>query len=357
MDFYLIDNEKLYALCVDIFKREGLDDTSAADVAEMLISADLRGVRSHGVIRVKKYLDRIRSGGAKKNANMQVVYETPVTAVLDADNGLGGVASAMAVRLARSKAEQYGFGMVSVKNSNHFGMAGHWALKLAKDDMIGFSGSNTSPGMPPPGAVKPGIGNNPFAIAYSGEKYKDICVDMASSVVAMGKVVDMVQRGQPVPFGWFLDKDGNDSNDLRQAAMVLPFAGHKGYGIAFVVETLASLLSGGALPQNMNNQMQGDKPELASQYFAAIKIDAFRPASDFRADVDSYIDFLKTLPVKEGTNIVKYPGEIELNNKKQITSDGVRLPETLVNELMAVAGGYEIPKEQYAFLTERRVSA
>ncbi|MEL7608037.1 MAG: Ldh family oxidoreductase [Bacillota bacterium] len=354
MEFYLIDDQKLRSLCVDIFKREGLDDTSSADVADMLISADLRGVRSHGVIRVKKYLDRISSGGANKNANMRVVHETPVTAIIDADNGLGGVVSGMAVRLARSKAEQYGFGMVSVKNSNHFGMAGHWALKLAEDDMIGFCGSNTSPGMPPPGAIKAGIGNNPFAIAYSGNRYKDVCVDMASSVVAMGKAVDLVQRGQPVPFGWFLDKDGNDSNDLRQAAMVLPFAGHKGYGIAFVVETLSSLLSGGALPQNMNNQMQGDKPELASQYFAAIKIDAFRPAAEFRADVDTYIDFLKTLPVKEDVDFVKYPGEIELNNTKQILAQGVRLPETLVNELAAVAKGYAIPEAQFAFLTERR---
>lgn len=354
MEFYLVENEKLRGLCTEIFRQEGLDGASAQDVADMLISADLRGVRSHGVIRVKKYLDRIRSGGANRQANMQVVRETPVTAVIDADNGLGGVASGMAVRLARAKAQQTGFGMVSVRNSNHFGMAGHWALALAGEDMLGLCGSNTSPGMPPPGATKAGIGNNPFAIAYSGGKYKDVCVDMASSIVAMGKVVDLVQRGQPVPFGWFLDKDGNDSNELRQAAMVLPFAGHKGYGVAFVVETLATLLSAGALPQNMNDQMQGDKPELASHYFAAISISAFRPVDEFRADVDAYIDFLKTLPVRDGVDSVKYPGEIELNNYKRITVQGVRLPETLVNDLRSVAQGYGIPADQYAFLTEKK---
>ena len=351
MDFYLIDHQKLRALSTAIFRSEGLSEEAAADVAEMLISADLRGVRSHGVIRVKKYLDRIRAGGANKNAELKVIFETPISAVIDADNGLGGPASAMAVRLARRKAESSGFGMVSVRNSNHFGMAGHWSLALSGEDMIGFCGSNTSPGMVPTGALKAGIGNNPFAIAYSGDKYKSICVDMASSVAAMGKAVDLMKRGQPIPFGWFLDKDGNDSNDLRQAAMLLPFAGHKGYGIAFIVETLSSLLAGGSLPQHMNDQMKGDKPELASHFFAALKVDAFRPAAEFRFDVDRYIDFLKTLPVKEGVDSVMYPGEIELKNKKDIENNGIRLPETLVNELTEIAKEYGIPESEYTFLS------
>lgn len=353
MKFYRVDSHKLSNLCREIFKGEGLDESSASDVTDLLIAADLRGVRSHGVIRVKKYLDRIKSGGANKDADMKIVRETPVTAVLDAEDGLGGVASARAVRMAREKAENNGIGLVTVLNSNHFGMAGHWALALAGDNMLGFCGSNTSPGMPPPGAIRAGIGNNPFAFAYSGRKYPDICVDMASSIVAMGKVVDLVKRGQPVPFGWFLDKDGKDSNDLKEAAMVLPFAGHKGYGVAFIVETLSSLLAGGTLPHLMNDQMKGDLPERASQYCMAIRIDCFRPVDDFKSDVDTYIDFLKSLPVKEGIDTVYYPGEIEYNHKEEVLAQGIRLPETLTDELRAIAESYHLDPSLILCLTEK----
>jgi len=353
MQYYLVEPEKLKLYCAKIFEGEGVPPDSALEVAEMLVSADIRGVRSHGVARVKPYSARMRDGGADCFAEVSVDRETPVTAVLDANASLGGVASAKAVQMAREKAKASGIGLVAVRRSNHFGMAGHWALKLAGDDMIGFCGSNTYGTMVPPGAKKPGIGNNPFSFAYSGGKYRDICVDMATSVVAAGKALDLTLQGKPVPEGWFLDKDGNPTTDYYKRGMMLPFAGHKGYGIAFIVETLSTFLSGGVLTPAMNPQTNNALPELASHSFGAVRIDAFRDLAGFKADVDTYIDFLKSLPVADESVTVKYPGEIELNAKKKTLSEGISLSETLVDELAGIGQGVGLSEQESAFLRAR----
>jgi LDH2 family malate/lactate/ureidoglycolate dehydrogenase len=233
-------------------------------------------------------------------------------------------------------------------------MAGNWALRIAGDDMIGFSCSNTSAIMPPVGARKPGIGNNPFSFAYSGSKYREICVDMASSTVAIGKALDLAVQGKPVPEGWLLDREGRPTTDFYKMGMVLPFAGHKGFGIAFVVETFATFLSGGTLTPDMNPQQGSAQPELASHSFGAIKISTFRDLAEFRNDVDSYIDFIKSLPLQDDVKSVKYPGEIELAIKQQILKEGIGLPETLIRELSEFGVEAGVSVRDTAFLTERK---
>ena len=355
MNEYLINYDKLCDFTTEVFKLAGCGAAEAEAVAGLLVDSDLRGVRSHGVIRIKQYVTKILGGGASPDAVMEVVKETSNTAVLDAKGGVGAVASIKAVALARKKAAESNLGLVSVKNSNHFGMAGHWALMLAGEDMIGFACSNTSPSMPAPGATQPALGNNPFAFAYSGEKYKEICVDMACSIVAGGKVKDLASRGKEIPMGWFLDADGKPSNDPHEMSMLLPFAGHKGFGVAFIVETLGAMLSSGALAFETNPQSDSGLPENASQFFGAIKIDAFREPSDFKKAVDASIDFQKSLKKQEGVENIKYFGEIEYENKKRIMSEGVTLPETLTDEIASVAISLGMPTEKTLFLTEKLI--
>lgn len=351
MSMYLVKPDQLQAFCQTVMSRAGLSETAAKDVADLLISADLRGVRSHGVLRVKQYIGNCEAGGANKTPNIQVLSETETTAVMDADYALGGVSSGAAVRLAREKAAKHGIGMVSVKNCNHFGMAGHWSLKLAGDDMIGISASTVSPNMPAPGGILPVVGNNPFSIAVSGNKYKELCVDMASSVCAAGKAMDLMNQGKEIPMGWFFDEKGEPTNDMKNARMMAPFAGHKGYGIAIAVELFSGMLSGGALPQNMNGQGDRSKPELANQVFIAVNISAFRRPDEFRAALDSYIDFIKTSPLRQGVDGVKYPGEIEYNTKLNTQKTYITLNPKVAGELAEIADGFNIPKEEYAFLT------
>ena len=240
--------------------------------------------------------------------------------------------------------------MVVVRNSNHFGMGGHWALKLAGDDMIGFACSNTDLTMGPPGCKEPFMGNNPFAFAFkAGEKYPEVCVDMATSGVAFGKCKDLAKRGKDIPSGWMLDKDGNDTTKLEDCYMMTPMAGHKGFGIAFVVELFATLLSGGVLSPDINNQDLTDTPELSSQCFACFNISAFRDLAEFQSTAENYIDRLHEVPMKQGS--AKYPGEIEYGCKQVNAKEGVVLPESLVEDLIALGKEYDVDG---AFLKENK---
>ena len=355
MDEYRINFDKLKEFTTEIFEKTGCSRKDAEAVAELLVDSDLRGVRSHGVIRIKQYVEKIAGGGANPAAEMEIISETSNTAVLDAKGGIGAVASLKAVEIAKEKAEKNNIGMVAVRNSNHFGMAGHWAIMLSGENMIGFACSNTSCSMPAPGAAEPALGNNPFAVAYSGEKYKEVCVDMACSVAAHGKAVDLKSRGKEIPMDWFLDKDGNYTNDLDVVDMLIPFAGHKGFGIAFLVETFGEFLSGGAHSYDMNQQLDPNASEDASQFFGAIKIEAFQNLKKFREDVDAFIDFEKGLKKKDGVEAIKYYGENEYDNKMRIRKEGVTLPISLINEIREVALKLGISPDRMKFFTEEPV--
>ncbi len=335
MKNYVVMPDSLKAYIANVFSKVGVDRQGANSIAELLVHADVRNVHSHGVIRTIPYIDKIRQGGASKTSSYKIVHETPNTAVIDAEGGLGALAGEIAVKMCREKAKKNLISMVSVRNSNHFGMAGHWAMKLAGDDMIGFACSNTDPSMSPPGAIVPFMGNNPFAFAFkASEKYPEVCTDMATSAAALGKAKDMAKRGKQIPEGWLLDKNGNPTTDVNECFMLVPMAGHKGYGIAFVVEMFATLLSGGVLSPDINNQDLPDVPELSSQCFGCINISAFRDLNEFHKSSEKYIEDIHALPMKEGMGTAKYPGEIEYGCKLYNLENGVVLPANLIDELI-----------------------
>ncbi len=351
MKNYAVDAKQLQKFEQQIFEKAGVKPEDAAVIAELLVHADLRNVRSHGVIRTVPYLEKIEQGGASLKSTYPVVRETANTAVIDAEGGLGAIAGEKAVRLAREKAKNSLLSMVVVKNGNHFGMAGHWALKLAGDDMIGFACSTTDLTMGPPNAKAPFMGNNPFAFAVkAGEKYPEFCVDMATSLVAMGKCKDLAKRGKPIPSGWMLDKEGNDTTNVADCYMMTTMAGHKGFGIALIVELFATLLSGGVLSPDINNQDLPDVPELSSQAFGCVNISAFRDLKEFQKSAEEYIARLHALPMREGAGAAMYPGEIEYGNKQKNRKEGVVLPETLTDDLKKLAERLGVDA---SFLTEK----
>ena len=308
MQNYVVDSGKLKEYTTKLFLAAGLAQTDAQAVSELLVHADLRNVRSHGVLRTVPYLEKFQKGGASKTSAYPVVKETTNSAVIDAQGGLGALAGEKAVAIAREKAKTALMSMVVVRNSNHFGMGAHWALKLAGNDMIGFACSTTDLTMGPPGCKEPFMGNNPFAVAFkAGEKYPEFCVDMATSGVALGKCKDLAKRGKPIPSGWMLDKNGNDTTKVEDCYMMTPMAGHKGFGIALIVELFATLLSGGVLSPDINNQDLPDVPELSSQCFGCINISAFRDLAEFQETAENYIDRLHQIPMKEGAGDAKYP--------------------------------------------------
>lgn len=348
---YIVFHDELETFVRNIFLAFGLEEDEANIVAHTLIEADLRGIYTHGVIRVGVYLERLRQGGTLAGQKCTVLSETSTTALLSGNNGIGAVISNEAVTLARKKAQESNIGAVCVKLSNHFGIGAFWAQKLAGDNMIGFACSNVEPLMPATGGKTPTIGNNPFSIAVPNGKGTHMCLDMACSVVAAAKMFEYQLRNEQMPLGWFLNKEGQPTTDPFSASMVLPFGGYKGYVLAVMVEAMTSLLSGGNFGYDIGSQY-GDlkNPNHISHYFMAIKIDAFRELEDFKRSVDRYIEYLHNIPTVDNSSRVYYPGEIEEINRRKSLSKGIQLSANLVEELCQIAISVGLDEPACAFL-------
>jgi len=328
----------------------GLSEGDADQVAECLVNADLRNVISHGVVRMGNYVDRLKGGGAKAKPDITIVSETPTTAILDGDDCLGSVVSNRAVAMAREKAAASGMGFVTVRRSNHFGMAAFWSIKLAGNDMIGYSGSNVEPIVCVTGGKSGGIGNNPFSYAFPTKNHSVVCFDAACSVMAGGKKFEYQRLGKQLPEGAFCTKDGKPTTDPFHADLMLPFGGHKGYGLAVVVEMFSSILSGGNFGSAMGSQYHKlNSPAHSAHYFMAIKIDAFRPLEDFHKSADAFVDYLHNLPRADGVSRIYVPGELENESKAQKEKDGLRIQDLVLDDLIKLGKEVGLNEARSAF--------
>lgn len=332
-----VNPEKIRSLVTEIFIRKNLPQDDATIIANALLDANLTGRASHGILRTKAYVDRLDAGGDNPRANVQVVNESETTALIDGDDGLGMVVSYKAAQIAREKAEKYGMSCVVVKNANHYGAAAYWTEMIAQDDMIAFSCTNVEPLVAPPGGKAVALGTNPLCVYVPSASHGPMCLDIATSTVALGKLLDYRLKQQPLGDGWAVDEAGIPTTDPNKAKYLTPFGAHKGYGISVMIEVLTGLLAGGEFG-NQINSMYGelDKPNKISCCFIAIKIDRFRPLEQFKADVDRLIDYLHSIPAAEGQKVY-FPGEIELMNKEKAQETGLLLPETLIEELTVIA--------------------
>lgn len=329
-----IKTDRLRKIVVDIFVKNGLSEAHAEMIADNLVEANARGVNSHGVLRVENYLNKIKLGSANPTPNIKTVHESPFSAVLDGDNGLGAVVGTEGMRVCRKKAEEVGIGCVAVRNSNHYGSAAYYCLRMAQDDMIAFSCSNVEPLMGPPGAKTVVIGNNPFCMAAPSGKYGLFCSDMATSQIALGKVLDHRITKTKLPGMYAIDADGNPTDDPDAAKFLMPTGLHKGYGIAYQLEILCSMLSGGHFGDQINSMYGAvDKPNNLSHYFMAVKISAFRDVAEFKADMDAMVEYVKSVPTKSGSSII-IPGEPEAASKERAAHDGVSIPSTVIADLV-----------------------
>lgn len=344
---YKVTAEKLINYCADILKGYGVKEENAKIVAKSLVDADLRNVSSHGVIRLSVYLRRIQSGGTKGNPNITIPKETAVSALIDGDNGLGSVVSEKATDLAIEKAEKMGISVVAVRNSAHYGAASYWAMKMAKHGMIGMSCSNVEPYMAVTGGNGRNIGNNPISYVFPTKSYGYISYDIACSKMAGGKALAYAVLGKQLPKDSFLDKDGKPTTDPNAAYSPLPFAGHKGYGLAVVVEMLTSVLAGGAFGKEIGSQYDLiDKPNRISHFFTAFKIDLFQELEDYYKKADGFVEYLRNLPKAENVKQIYYPGELENISKKDKLENGLLFKAGLIDELVDFARKAGIPEDE-----------
>ena len=345
MSKHNVNWEQLRTCCQNLFIAEGVAEKDAFVIADNLVDADLCGVESHGVSRMGNYLKRIDTGVFSTKFEMKVKQEHAASLALDACNSFGMLAGKYAMERSIEKAKEAGTCFTTVSDSNHFGMAAYFLNMAAKADMIAITGTNASPTMAPWGSFKPYFGTNPIAIAIPGME-QPIILDMATSVVAMGKIGMAEKLGKPIPEGWALDKDGNVTTNPTEArsGTLLPLGGPKGSGLALCIEVLSAILSGA----NTSSQMgllwvDFENPQNVGHFFLVIDPSKFVPLDEFKGRVQNMVQEIKALPKTPGTEEILMPGEIEQRNKKDRMANGINLPETVYNELKSLCEKHNVP--------------
>jgi ureidoglycolate dehydrogenase (NAD+) len=333
----LIEKDKIRELVVRKLIKGGLNDGEANIVADVLIHADLRGVSSHGVLRTKHYVKRLTEGGLNPSPNYTIKQTGPVTAIFDGDNGMGHVIAKKAMEYAIKTAKENGVGMVAVINSSHCGALSYFVQVAARENLIGIALTHTDKSVVPFGSVKPFFGTNPLAFAFPAKRNEPIILDMATSNVALGKILHARELGNKVPMDWGVDEKGNPSTNPHQIVHLLPMGGAKGYGLAMVVDILSGILTGSAFGPHIS-MMYGDydKYRGLGHFLCVIDPGVFTNTDLFLEQIDQMIDEIHELPPAPGFDKVMVPGEPEQLQEKRRNENGIPLPESVYEFLRTV---------------------
>mgnify|MGYP003772885807 FL=1 len=336
----------------------GCSDEHASLASKVLISADARGIDSHGVARLSGYVRLWEVQRINANPQIKIVYETPSTAVVDGDAGLGLVVAPYAMQVAIDKAMQCGTGWVSVKNSNHFGIAGYHAMMALQHDMIGMAMTNASALVAPTFSIERMLGTNPIAVVIPANEQPPFVADFATTTAANGKLEILQRKNADTPLGWVQDVDGNESTDaniLKKAGALLPLGSdrehgsHKGYALGSIVDIFSAVLSGASygpwappfpayvpMPQNMPGDGLG-------HFFGAMRVDAFRPADEFKQHMDNWISRFRKAKPAPGHEKVLIPGDPEREMQELRIREGIPVVEAVLDDLQKLSQKFNIP--------------
>jgi L-2-hydroxycarboxylate dehydrogenase (NAD+) len=343
-----VDHRKLRRFVSLTFEKLGMARSDAEIAADALVAADLRGVDTHGVIRVTPrtwYVKWLRDSDMKATPDIRVVSETASSALIDGDSGMGMVLGHRAMELAIRKASETGVGVVGVCNSRHFGMSAYYAMQALAHGMVGISMTNASRQVVPTFGREAKFGTNPICVAAPAGDELPFVLDMATTTAAAGKLEVAARFGHRIPTGWALNQNGEPTEDpkvAQKARRLLPLGAtraggsHKGYGLAVVVEILCGVLTGTVTALNANQIPRG-------HFFGAIRIDSFRPVNEFKRDMDRLIRELKSTAPMEGEERVYVPGEIEFETAKDRAANGIPLHRSILSSLRELGAELAIP--------------
>jgi L-2-hydroxycarboxylate dehydrogenase (NAD+) len=341
-----------------IFLHFGVPPQDAAQAADVLASADLRGIDSHGVARLYSYYGMLSEGHINPRAKIAIIRSTPSTATVDGDNGLGLVVGPQANHIAMDMAEKAGSGWVSVCNTNHFGIAGYYVLQALRRDLIGWAMTNSTSLVTPLWGMQRMLGTNPIAIAFPGKEEPPIVIDMATCAAAYGKIEIARRKKQPIPLGWGIDSEGRNTtnpDDPVNGGCLLPLGsdrergGHKGYALAVMVDVLCGALSGAnwgpfappfALRQAIPERSVGKG---IGHFFGAMRIDGFIEADEFKRQIDEYIRVFRATKPAPGTNGPLIPGDPEREAERERAEGGIPLLLPVVEDLRAISKASGVP--------------
>jgi LDH2 family malate/lactate/ureidoglycolate dehydrogenase len=345
-----INHERLTDFVAALYEAHGVPTHEARIVAGRQVEANLVGHDSHGIIKTDDYLTRVQKGHIVPGAAFEVESESPTTAVIDGNWGFGFVITEQAMELAIEKARTTGVAALTVRHQGHIGRLGAYTAMAAEAGMIGLMTADSGLGpksAPPYGGRERRLGTNPISIAVPSGQDGAVCIDIATTSVASGKLQVARSRGQKIPFGWILDVDGrptDDPADYYAGGALLPLGadqGHKGYGLSFMVEVLSGLLTGlgfGVDPKGRHND---------GCFIAVFDVSRFRDLPGFSADVDEFIAFLKDTDLAEGFTEILYPGELEQRRQDAGLNDGVEVDDAAWESLVALAqaAGVDVPDD------------
>lgn len=344
----------------EVFSKMGCSKEDAAKTAKVFLAAELRGLPSHGMIRIKDYYQLWKADRINIKPNIRIVHETPSTAVIDADSAIGMIAATRSMEIAMEKAENAGTGWVSTRGSNHYGIAGYYAMMALEQDMIGMSMTNANPLVAPAGSVSKMMGTNPIAVAVPAGKNPAYVADFATTPIARGKLAVAEKKGEMVSEGYVQDKFGNPSTDpaiLKEGGSMVTLGGdllhgsHKGYCMSTIVDIFSCVFSGANFgpfcpPSVAYLPVLEEKVgEGTGHFFGAMRIDAWQPKEQFKAQMDKWIDTYKNAKPAKGIDRVLIPGEIEREKEQKISAEGISVIPAIATDLKEIADNLKIEFE------------
>jgi LDH2 family malate/lactate/ureidoglycolate dehydrogenase len=335
--------DDLKQFCKMAYVKVGVPDGEAAIVADFLARSDLRGIETHGVMRLPIYIQRIQKKYVRAVSKITIVKEKGATAYLEAHGSMGHIAAYKAMEMAIKKAADYGTGWASVKDSGHFGVAGLFAMMALEKNLIGYVVTNSAPMMAPYGGRDRILGNNPLSYAFPTDQCPPVVLDMSCSVVSSGKLILCRKKGERIPLGWAYDKNGlptdNPYEGYEGGGSLMPVGGHKGYGMVLVHEMLTAVLTGGKLTKEIKSLYEEDKTGIQGtcHSFMAIDPDCFIGRENFKKEMDRYIKSIKESAKAQNAAEILMPGEPELRTETERLKDGIPLVPATMKEL-AVLG-------------------
>lgn len=328
-------HEDLFEYGCRVLERLDVPTEHAHEVAGCLIKAELRGVDSHGMVRLPVYARRVKAGVVKTRPDIRLLSSATAAALVDGDNGLGPVVGARAMEAALDLARKHGTGFVGVRHSNHFGPAAYYVEKAVSRGCIGLAISNAPANMAPFGGRTRFLGTNPVAVGIPAGREDPLIFDASTSVVARGKIIVAAHTGEAIPEGWAIDPDGHPTTDPERAlaGAVLPFGGPKGSAISFIIDILCGVLTGAAFASHLNTLEDLSTVQNVGHVLAAVRTDLFMTEAQFRERMDAILKMLKAAPPAPGAPRVLLPGEIELANESRARAEGIALPSAIARQL------------------------
>ena len=340
-----------------IFQKMGCSEKDAKAITKVFLAAELRGLASHGMIRIIDYYHLKKVNRINTKPDVRIVHESPSTAVVDADNAIGMVGAGASMKIAIEKAKKAGTGWVATKNSNHFGIGCYYAMMALEHDMIGITMTNANPMVAPPGSLERLLGTNPIAVAIPAMKEPPFVADLSTTAIARGKLILAAKKGEKIPFGYVQDAEGNPTDDpdiLSKGGAMLPLGGdlrhgsHKGSCLASIIDIFAAVFSGANFgPFVPPTGAFAPVPEKKvgdgmGHFFGAMRIDGFQPAEDFKSRMDLWIKTFRNAKSKEGQEVI-IPGDIERNLEEKIMKEGINIIPKVAGELKEIADELDVP--------------